>query len=76
MTIDDENSIYVGGIRYDCTEDDLRHAFELFGSILAVKVPLFLPVCSLDCFSCFVYDAEDIEAPALRPSHLPFHLHS
>ncbi|KAL8152522.1 hypothetical protein V2J09_010282 [Rumex salicifolius] len=38
MTVDDENSVYVGGIRYDCTEDDLRNAFDLYGSILAVKM--------------------------------------
>ncbi|KAL9224477.1 hypothetical protein vseg_000505 [Gypsophila vaccaria] len=38
MTVDDENSIYVGGLPYDCTESQLRRVFELFGSILAVKI--------------------------------------
>ncbi|KAJ0960085.1 hypothetical protein J5N97_000144 [Dioscorea zingiberensis] len=38
MTIDDENSIYVGGLPYDCTEDDLRAAFDIYGAIVAVKI--------------------------------------
>ncbi|GAB2300377.1 hypothetical protein Dimus_034418 [Dionaea muscipula] len=38
MTIDDENSIYVGGLPYDCSEDELRRVFELYGSVVAVKI--------------------------------------
>lgn len=38
MTIDDERSIYVGGFAYDCTEEDLRDIFEIYGSVVAVKV--------------------------------------
>lgn len=38
MTIDDENSIYVGGLPYDITEDALRRAFDLYGAVVAVKI--------------------------------------
>ncbi|XP_057536048.1 glycine-rich RNA-binding protein RZ1A-like isoform X2 [Amaranthus tricolor] len=38
MTVDDENSIYVGGLPYECTEPQLRRAFELYGSIVSVKI--------------------------------------
>ncbi|ONK80707.1 uncharacterized protein A4U43_C01F20860 [Asparagus officinalis] len=38
MTIDDDNSIYVGGLPYDATEDDLRRAFDLYGAVVAVKI--------------------------------------
>ncbi|GAB2210529.1 hypothetical protein Droror1_Dr00015796 [Drosera rotundifolia] len=38
MTIDDENSIYVGGLPYDCSEDELRRVFELYGAVVAVKI--------------------------------------
>lgn len=38
MTIDDDNSIYVGGLPYDASEADLRRAFSLYGSVVAVKV--------------------------------------
>ncbi|KAI3875059.1 hypothetical protein MKW98_019632 [Papaver atlanticum] len=38
MTIDDDNSIYVGGIPYDCTEEDIRRVFDLYGSVIAVKI--------------------------------------
>ncbi|KAL9268777.1 hypothetical protein AKJ16_DCAP22119 [Drosera capensis] len=37
MTSDDENSIYVGGLPYDCAEDELRRVFELYGVVVAVK---------------------------------------
>lgn len=38
MTLDDENSVYVGGLPYDCNESQLRRAFDLYGSIVAVKI--------------------------------------
>ncbi|MCL7036675.1 hypothetical protein MKW94_010070 [Papaver nudicaule] len=38
MTIDDDNSIYVGGIPYDCTEENIRRVFDLYGSVIAVKI--------------------------------------
>ncbi|XP_043699615.1 serine/threonine-protein kinase fray2 [Telopea speciosissima] len=38
MTIDDENSIYVGGLPYDSTEETLREAFHYYGSIVAIKI--------------------------------------
>lgn len=38
MTIDDESSVYVGGLPYDATEDRVRRVFELYGSVIAVKV--------------------------------------
>lgn len=38
MTVDDENSVYVGGLPYDSTEDTIQRAFEIYGTILAVKI--------------------------------------
>ncbi|KAK7281664.1 hypothetical protein RIF29_09852 [Crotalaria pallida] len=38
MTMDDECSIYVGGIPYDTTEDTIRTVFNLYGAILDVKI--------------------------------------
>jgi len=37
MTVDDENSVYVGGLPYDSTEDSIQRAFEIYGTIIAVK---------------------------------------
>ncbi|KAJ3691943.1 hypothetical protein LUZ60_012293 [Juncus effusus] len=36
--VDDEKSIYVGGIPYDSTEDSLRCVFDLYGAVTAVKI--------------------------------------
>ncbi|KAI5083017.1 hypothetical protein GOP47_0002760 [Adiantum capillus-veneris] len=38
MAMDDDNSVYVGGLSFDTTEDALRDKFEEFGSIVAVKI--------------------------------------
>ncbi|KAL9326269.1 hypothetical protein ACSQ67_006914 [Phaseolus vulgaris] len=38
MTIDDDSSIYVGGLPYDITEETIRTVFNLYGAILDVKV--------------------------------------
>eukprot|EP00252_Welwitschia_mirabilis_P001893 TRINITY_DN11860_c0_g1_i1.p1 TRINITY_DN11860_c0_g1~~TRINITY_DN11860_c0_g1_i1.p1 ORF type:complete len:340 (+),score=82.54 TRINITY_DN11860_c0_g1_i1:347-1366(+) len=38
MTVDDENSIYVGGLPYDSTEDSVRRAFEMYGTITGIKI--------------------------------------
>ncbi|KAJ7532003.1 hypothetical protein O6H91_14G068200 [Diphasiastrum complanatum] len=38
MTIDDGNSIYVGGLSYESNEDMLRRAFEEYGDIVTVKI--------------------------------------
>ncbi|KAI7744154.1 hypothetical protein M8C21_033355 [Ambrosia artemisiifolia] len=38
MTVDDENSVYVGNLHYDSTEDTLRSAFDIYGQIIAVKI--------------------------------------
>ncbi|XP_068653523.1 uncharacterized protein [Aristolochia californica] len=38
MTIDDDNSIYVGGLPYDTTEESLRKVFALYGAVVAVKI--------------------------------------
>lgn len=38
MTIDDESSVYVGGLPYNVSEDSLRDLFAMYGSIVAVKV--------------------------------------
>lgn len=40
MTVDDESSVYVGGLSYDTTEDSLRKTFEEYGSVVAVKIIL------------------------------------
>ncbi|KAL8223187.1 hypothetical protein R6Q57_020586 [Mikania cordata] len=38
MTIDDENSVYVGNLPYDSTEDSIRSVFDIYGQIIAVKI--------------------------------------
>ncbi|KAJ4708353.1 putative RNA-binding family protein [Melia azedarach] len=38
MTIDDESSVYVGGLPYSATEDSVRRVFNLYGSVVAVKI--------------------------------------
>ncbi|KAK9071941.1 hypothetical protein SSX86_008372 [Deinandra increscens subsp. villosa] len=38
MTIDDENSVYVGNLPYDSTEDTIRSVFDIYGQIIAVKI--------------------------------------
>ncbi|GMI81235.1 hypothetical protein like AT5G19960 [Hibiscus trionum] len=38
MTIDDESSVYVGGLPYDATESSIRHVFSVYGSVVAVKI--------------------------------------
>lgn len=38
MTIDDDNSVYVGGLPYDATEDSVRRVFDLYGQVVAVKI--------------------------------------
>lgn len=47
MTIDDDSSIYVGGIPYDCTDEVLRHTFEIYGSVVDIKVTDPLIRCTL-----------------------------
>ncbi|KAK6941583.1 RNA recognition motif domain [Dillenia turbinata] len=39
MTIDDEKSVYAGGLPYDATGEKIRDAFQFYGSVVAVKVP-------------------------------------
>ncbi|XP_076924649.1 uncharacterized protein LOC143587164 isoform X2 [Bidens hawaiensis] len=38
MTIDDDNSVYVGNLPYDSTENTLRNAFDIYGQVIAVKI--------------------------------------
>ncbi|XP_065848980.1 uncharacterized protein [Euphorbia lathyris] len=38
MTVDDDNSIYVGGLPYTATDDTLRRVFGPYGAIIAVKI--------------------------------------
>ncbi|XP_042066409.1 zinc finger CCCH domain-containing protein 25-like [Salvia splendens] len=38
MTVDDNSSIYVGGLPYDITEDGLRRIFYVYGAVIAVKI--------------------------------------
>ncbi|XVF34748.1 hypothetical protein REPUB_Repub18cG0085800 [Reevesia pubescens] len=40
MTIDDESSVYVGGLPYDATESSIRRLFSLYGAVVAVKSAL------------------------------------
>ncbi|RAL37231.1 hypothetical protein DM860_004153 [Cuscuta australis] len=38
MTIDDVSSIYVGGLPYSTTEESLREIFNIYGSVVDVKI--------------------------------------
>ncbi|KAI3805624.1 hypothetical protein L1987_28172 [Smallanthus sonchifolius] len=38
MTIDEENSVYVGNLPYDSTEGSVRSVFDIYGQIIAVKI--------------------------------------
>ncbi|XP_060213724.1 uncharacterized protein LOC132640934 [Lycium barbarum] len=38
MTVDDESSIYVGGLPYTATEDTLRRVFDIYGAIVHTKI--------------------------------------
>ncbi|KAI9192524.1 hypothetical protein LWI28_024141 [Acer negundo] len=38
MTIDDESSVYVGGLPCDATEDSISRVFDLYGAVVAVKI--------------------------------------
>ncbi|CAH9098814.1 unnamed protein product [Cuscuta europaea] len=38
MTMDDESSIYVGGLPYSTTEETLRKVFDIYGSVVEVKI--------------------------------------
>ncbi|ESR64267.1 RRM domain-containing protein [Citrus sinensis] len=38
MTIDDESSVYVGGLPYSANEDSVRKVFDKYGSVVAVKI--------------------------------------
>eukprot|EP00262_Sarcandra_glabra_P018733 TRINITY_DN6837_c0_g1_i1.p1 TRINITY_DN6837_c0_g1~~TRINITY_DN6837_c0_g1_i1.p1 ORF type:complete len:351 (+),score=63.64 TRINITY_DN6837_c0_g1_i1:116-1168(+) len=38
MTIDDDNSIYVGGLPYESSEEAIRRVFDLYGAVVAVKI--------------------------------------
>lgn len=38
MTINDDNSVYVGGLPYDATEESVCKVFDLYGHIKAVKI--------------------------------------
>ncbi|XP_071737235.1 uncharacterized protein [Rutidosis leptorrhynchoides] len=38
MTVDEDNSVYVGNLSYNATEDSIRNAFNLYGQIVGVKM--------------------------------------
>ncbi|XP_078432319.1 RNA-binding (RRM/RBD/RNP motifs) family protein [Wolffia australiana] len=38
MTIDDEKSVYVGGLPYDATEETVRRAFDLYGAVRDIRI--------------------------------------
>lgn len=55
MTIDDESSVYVGGLPSATTEDTVRRVFDLYGAVVAVKVTHSLSSCFRRVSSrCFV----------------------
>ena len=62
MTIDDEKSVYVGGLPYDASEETVRRAFDLYGAVREVRVrnlapctfASFLGQLSLLCLLCFL----------------------
>ncbi|CAO2840759.1 unnamed protein product [Amaranthus hypochondriacus] len=54
MMVDDENSIFVGGLPYECTKAQLRRAFELYGSIVSVKVYVSV-LTSINVFGEFAF---------------------
>lgn len=70
MTIDDESSVYVGGLPYSATEDSVRRVFNLYGSVVAVKV-LPSPIFTLD-FTSFQSFYFLIYASWLPMVFLPF----
>ncbi|XP_070041688.1 uncharacterized protein [Nicotiana tomentosiformis] len=37
MTVDDESSIYVGGLPYSATEETLRRVFDVYGAVVDIK---------------------------------------
>ncbi|KAK4357734.1 hypothetical protein RND71_023344 [Anisodus tanguticus] len=38
MTVDDESSIYVGGLPYSATEETLRRVFDIYGAVIDTKI--------------------------------------
>lgn len=42
MTVDDESSIYVGGLPYSATEETLRRVFDVYGAVVDIKVLIIL----------------------------------
>ncbi|CAN8300752.1 unnamed protein product [Cochlearia groenlandica] len=38
MTMDDGNSVYVGGLPYDVTDETLRREFSIYGTVLTIKI--------------------------------------
>lgn len=49
MTIDDEKSVYVGGLPYDATEETVRRAFDLYGAVRDVRVRTLATPPALCC---------------------------
>lgn len=48
MTVDDESSIYVGGLPYSATEETLRRVFDVYGAVVGIKVLIIL------CFTIYL----------------------
>lgn len=63
MTIDDESSVYVGGLPYNATEDSLRRVFDVYGAVVAVKVlfPRQLMLSFFLFFLSFVCTIDDMK---------------
>ena len=53
MTVDDENSVYVGNLPYDATEDSTQSVFDLYAQIIAFKINLVCEFATL--FSLWFY---------------------
>lgn len=54
MTIDDESSVYVGGLPYSANEDSVRKVFDKYGSVVAVKVLDSFFIFHAFCFIFFL----------------------
>jgi len=53
--MDDDSSIYVGGLPYDITDETIRTVFNLYGAILDVKVHFFNSI-SFRVLTNFLYN--------------------
>lgn len=75
MTMEDANSVYVGGLPYDVTEEALRRVFSTYGAVVDIKVD-FPPCCCLQvpnlgftlliCFLFLIANGEIVNDRSVR----------